>query len=68
MKILQSGLFSRAIKKMHANEKKSLDRAIKKIINNPDVGTLKIGDLNGVRVHKYKVKEKQFGSVWIPGA
>lgn len=60
MKVLQSGVFSRTIKKLHPNEKKALDRAVKKIIENPDIGVLKVGDLSGVSVHKYKVKEKQF--------
>jgi len=60
MKVLQSGVFARSTKKLHSNEKKSLDRAIKKIIDKPGLGGLKIGDLSGVRVHKYKVKEKQF--------
>jgi len=60
VRILQSGLFSRTVKKLHPNEKKALDRAVKKIIEDPEKGILKIGDLSGVRVHKYKVKEKQF--------
>ena len=60
MKILQSGVFSRRVKKLHANEKKALDRAVKRIVEDPEKGALKIGDLSGVRVFKYKVKEKQF--------
>ncbi len=60
MKVLQSGVFARSIKKLHLNEKKALDRAVKKIIEKPEIGVLKVGDLSGVRVHKYKVKEKQF--------
>lgn len=60
MKVLQSGIFSRTVKKLHANEKKALDRTIKTIIDNPELGSLKIGDLSGVRVFKFKVKEKQY--------
>ena len=55
MKILQSGLFSRAVKKLHRQEKELLDEAVKTLIVKPDVGDLKIGDLSGVRVYKFKV-------------
>ena len=60
MKVLQSGIFSRTVKKLHTNEKKALDRAVKKIMDNPELGLLKTGDLGGVRVFKFKVKEKQY--------
>ena len=39
---------------MHKTEKKALDTAIKEIVNNPLSGVVKIGDLAGIRVHKYK--------------
>ena len=39
---------------MHVAEKRVLDTAIKKIIKNPAVGELKVGDLAGVQVFKYK--------------
>jgi mRNA-degrading endonuclease YafQ of YafQ-DinJ toxin-antitoxin module len=55
MKILQSGYFSRAIKRLHHQEKKLLDNAVKALIENPEAGDLKIGDLSGVRVYKFKV-------------
>jgi len=53
MKIYQSRLFE---KKLNKKEKTELDEEIKKIIQNPSVGTEKKGDLRGVFVHKFKIK------------
>ena len=54
MKVLQSGRFSRKVKKLNKGEKAALDRAVKKIINDPMLGQAKKGDLLGVSVYKYK--------------
>ena len=54
MKVLQSGRFSRRIKKLNKNEKASLDKAVREIVKNPSIGQAKKGDLLGVNVHKYK--------------
>jgi exosome complex RNA-binding protein Rrp4 len=32
-----------------------LDNAVKALVENPEAGDLKIGDLSGVRVYKFKV-------------
>lgn len=55
MKILQSGYFSNSIKRLHRQEKKLLDEAVKALIENPETGDLKIGDLAGIRIYKFKV-------------
>ena len=55
MRVLQSGHFSRAAKKLHRQEKTLLDDAVKALIENPEAGDAKIGDLSGVRVYKFKV-------------
>jgi len=60
MKVVQSGIFSRTVKKLHKQEKSALDRAIRKITANPEIGSLKIGDLAGVYVHKYKSNNVQY--------
>lgn len=54
MKVLQSGHFSRAVKRLHHQEKGILDKAVKALVENPEAGDLKIGDLSGVRVYKFK--------------
>jgi len=55
MEILQTPTFKRSIKKLHKKQKKDLDNAIRKIINNPSIGQLKKGDLAGVQVCKFKM-------------
>ena len=42
-------------KKLKKNQIKKLDSAIKTIMANPEIGDLKKGDLQGIRVYKYKV-------------
>ncbi|HNZ32416.1 MAG TPA: type II toxin-antitoxin system RelE/ParE family toxin [Smithella sp.] len=56
MKIYQSKLFEKKIKKMSKAEKTALDREVKNIAENPNVGEEKKGDLKGVFVHKFKLK------------
>ncbi|GBD99078.1 hypothetical protein BMS3Abin07_01110 [bacterium BMS3Abin07] len=56
MKIYQSGLFARKVKKFNKNQKTTLDNEIKKIAQDPTVGTEKKGDLRGVFVHKFKIR------------
>ena len=40
-------------------EKKKLDEEIRKILNNPSIGSEKKGDLRGVFVHKFKTQTNQ---------
>ena len=60
MKIQQSGIFSRRVKKLQSAEKQSLDKGIKTIIDTPAIGQVKTGDLAGVQVYKYKHKTQQY--------
>ncbi len=60
MKILQSRQFERKVKKFTKQEKKSLDKQILKITDNPVIGSEKKGDLRGVYVHKFKIKHTQY--------
>ena len=46
------------MKKLHKNEKEALDQALMKIIEDPSIGDLKIGDLAGIQVFKYKHKSQ----------
>ena len=49
----------RVIKKLKKNEKKVLDQVVKNIIENPEIGVLKKGNLAGVRVHKFKINKQE---------
>ena len=53
--IIQSPAFAKQKKKLNRNQIKKLDEAVKKTIANPDIGDLKKGDLQGIRVYKYKI-------------
>ncbi len=55
MNVVQTGLFLKAVKKLHANQKADLDLAVKAIMNEPDIGQSKTGDLSGVLVYKFKM-------------
>ena len=60
MKVIQSPQFARKIKKFHKNQKETLDIHIRKIINNPQLGQEKKGDLKGIFVYKFKIKDIQY--------
>ena len=60
MKILQSRLFERKVKKFTKREKNKLDEQIRKILDNPFIGSEKKGDLRGVHVHKLKIQTVQY--------
>ncbi|MCF8089441.1 MAG: type II toxin-antitoxin system RelE/ParE family toxin [Desulfotignum sp.] len=52
--IIQSPLFARQKKKLHKQQIKDLDNAVKAIFGNPAIGEPKVGDLKGIRVYKFK--------------
>ncbi|PCJ29652.1 MAG: addiction module toxin RelE [Gammaproteobacteria bacterium] len=54
MIVHQTSIFKRQVKKMHKSEKVALDKVVKQIISNPAIGEMKIGDLAGIQVFKYK--------------
>ncbi len=60
MKILQSRSFERKVKKFTKAEKKKLDEQIRKIADNPSIGSEKRGDLREVYVHKFKIQTNQY--------
>ena len=55
MKVLQSRHFLKVVKKLHANQKADLDKAVRALIQDPHMGERKSGDLAGMRVHKFKM-------------
>lgn len=55
MNILQTPTLSKQVKKLHLNQKKELDQAIRIIIANPSVGDMKKRDLVGIQVYKFKM-------------
>ena len=59
MRIYQSRTFENKVKKFSRQEKEILDGEIRKIAENPLIGEEKKGDLKGIFVYKYKVKNLQ---------
>ncbi len=55
MKIVQTARFASAVKKLHKNQKKSLDESVKYLASNPEAGELIKGDLAGIRVYKFRM-------------
>lgn len=57
-KVFLSPTFSRKLKKLTKQEKVSLDEAVRFLIENPESGQQKKGDLLGVRVYKSKINKQ----------
>ncbi|WP_257264593.1 type II toxin-antitoxin system RelE/ParE family toxin [Endozoicomonas sp. ONNA2] len=55
LRIFETPHFQRAVKRLKANQKTDLDIAIKKIADNPAIGSLKKGNLSHVRVYKFNM-------------
>lgn len=57
MKIEQTLNFKKSAKKLHPNQRKDLDAAVREINQNPFIGEQKKGDLSDVRVYKFKMNK-----------
>ena len=60
MRILVTPTFNKAIKKLHQPQKIALDQEVRKIAAQPDVGETKVGDLAGVKVHKFRLDKSLY--------
>jgi len=58
--VFQSPLFERQKKRLTEREVELLDAEIKSIMQNPETGELKRGDIAGVYVRKFKAGRKMF--------
>lgn len=56
--VLQTPTFKKAVKKLKANQKKELDDAVKALMEEPTLGEQKKGDLNFLRVYKFKMNKQ----------
>ena len=66
MKISQTPTFQRRYKKLKKNELDLANTGIREIIENPEVGVQKKGDLGSLRVHKvYKGKQGFLIAYWV---
>jgi mRNA interferase RelE/StbE len=60
MNIVQTPHFRRSYKKLHPNQHKPVNEAVRHILSNPTCGDEKKGDLAGVKVYKFRVLDQQF--------
>jgi len=58
MTVLQTGRFKKAYKRLHQNQLADANDAIGAIIENPEIGERKTGDLSWLRVHKFKMLDQ----------
>ena len=57
--IIQSPVFAKQKKKLHRQQIKELDKAVKTVFNVPTIGDMKIGDLQGIQIYKFKSNNQQ---------
>ena len=57
--VKQANSFKKIIKKLPLQHNKLLDQEVRKLINNPKLGERKKGDLDFLRVHKFKIANQE---------
>jgi len=57
--IIQSPIFAKQKKKLNKNQIGDLDEAIRSIADDPSIGHMKTGDLQGIQVYKFKSNRQE---------
>lgn len=60
MELLLTPAFARQIKKLHKNQKASLDTVLHQLMENPFLGDAKTADLEGVYVLKFTMNRQEW--------
>jgi mRNA-degrading endonuclease RelE of RelBE toxin-antitoxin system len=60
MRILVTPSFARRAKRLHANEKKALNKAIRAVSADSEIGDEKAGDLVGVFIYKFSIGNEKW--------
>jgi len=60
MRVLQSRSFAKKTKRFTKKQKTILDKQIKRILDDSNIGQEKKGYLRGVHVHKFKIESVQY--------
>ena len=60
MELLLTPTFARQLKKLHKNQKTSLDKAMSLLVENPNLGDAKTADLEGIFVLKFMVNHERW--------
>ena len=56
--IIQAPIFAKQKKKLQKKQIKDLDNALKSICNDPTIGEMKVGDLEGIQIYKFKSNQQ----------
>ncbi len=59
LKIRVTPSFNRIVKKLHAKDKKIVDKVVGEIAVDPSIGEEKKGDLAGIFVYKFKLNKQE---------
>ena len=59
MRILVTPTFERTVKKLHQQQKSALDEAVSAVASQPEIGEVKVGDLAGVQIYKFRMGNLQ---------
>lgn len=57
MRIIQSRIFEQKVKKLSSSDKTELDKAVREVLAQPDIGEQKKGDLRTVFVYKFRIQK-----------
>jgi mRNA interferase RelE/StbE len=60
MRILVAPSFTRQAKRLHPNQKKALDKAVRAIAADVSIGDEKVGDLVGVFIYKFSMGNEKW--------
>lgn len=65
--VYESRRFEKALSKLHDSQLKIVEDEIDKIIDDPELGELKKGDLSHLRIHKFMMDNQQvlLGYSWV---
>jgi mRNA interferase RelE/StbE len=58
--LVQTPTFKRIYKKIHQKQLPEINASIREIIQNPEIGEEKKGDLAGIRVYKFRVQNQLY--------
>lgn len=59
MHVIITRSFKKTVKKLHKTQKQDVDKAVLEIMKNPEIGQLKSGDLNHIRIYKFKMVKQE---------
>ena len=59
LKVLVTPSFERVVEKMHAKDKRTVDKVVTAVVENPAIGDESKGDLLGVSVYKFKLNKQE---------